>query len=151
MSFKLTEDRASTIRRNFVRYTMFSAVVLCSFLVTQESADATGYRNYGRQYYSSWSYHPTTRYYYCRYNYQPTVTVNTYHHHYVIYYPSRPRYRYYYNPVRRTYWGRYEVDANGNAVGYSMLAKEDRKSTLDEIPESAFPKASKNAPHPGVR
>ena len=107
--------------------------------VTADQADAYNYR---RQYYSSWSYRPSTSYHYCRYYYTPTVTTYTHSYHYVVYYPSRPRYRYYYNPVRRVYWGRFEVDDQGKPVGYSMLAKKDRKESLDDIPESAFPKAS---------
>lgn len=95
-----------------------------------------------RQYYSSWSYHPTTRYHYCRYYYRPTTYATTYSYHYVIYYPSRPRFRYYYNPVRRVYWGRYEVDCQGNTVGYSKLKPEDQKPSLDQIDESAFPPAT---------
>ena len=116
-------------------------LVVCVAAINVTANDAEAGR-FGRQYYSSWSYHPTQQYHYCRYYYQPTVRTQTYHYHYVIYYPSRPRYRYYYNPVRRVYWGRYEVDCKGNPVGYSMLKPEDRKSKLSEIDESKFPPAS---------
>ena len=116
-------------------------LVVCVAAVGVTANDADAGR-FGRQYYSSWSYHPTQQYHYCRYYYQPTVRTQTYHYHYVIHYPSRPRYRYYYNPVRRVYWGRYEVDCKGNPVGYSMLKPEDRKSKLSEIDESKFPPAA---------
>ena len=115
---------------------VFALVGLASISVPQDEVEAARFR---RQYYSTWTYHPTANYHYCRYNYRPTVYTTTYQYHYVVRIPSRPRYRYYYNPVRRVYWGRYEVDCNGNSKGYSLLAPEDRKGSLDEIDESKFP------------
>ena len=89
-----------------------------------------------RHYYSGWSYQPARTYYYSYYYYKPYATYNGYAHHYCVYYTSSPRYVYYYNPVRRVYWGRYDVEAKG----YSMLAEKDRKADLKDIPEEAFPK-----------
>ena len=107
------------------------ALLLAAFAMTApETADA-GYR----QYYSSWSYHPTHSYHYRTYYYRPAPRVTTYSTHYVVYRPSTPRYVYYYNPVRRVYWGRYDTEQNG----YSLLAEKDRKEHLKDIPESAFP------------
>ena len=57
----------------------------------------------------------------------------------MIYYPSRPQYVYYYNPYRGTYRGRYPT-ATCEKGQYSMLAEEDRKARLEDIPEKAFPK-----------
>lgn len=88
-----------------------------------------------RHYYSSWSYYPQYTYYYTQYYYRPTVT-SDYSYHYCIYYPSSPRYVYYYNPYTRYYWGRYDTKEKG----YSLLAEKDRKTNLKEIPEEAFPK-----------
>jgi hypothetical protein len=56
----------------------------------------------------------------------------------VIYHPQRPKYYYYYNPVKRAYWGRCPVEQNGEAQ-YSLLAEKDRKGKLEEIAETAFP------------
>jgi hypothetical protein len=92
-----------------------------------------------RQSYGSWSYNPGTSYYYTSYYYKPVVTYPTYKHHYCIYYPTKPRFVYYYNPVRKVYWGRYDVKDKG----YSLLAEKDRKEKLDDIPEKAFPKPGK--------
>lgn len=89
----------------------------------------------GRQYYGGWSYRPTHRYYYRSYYYKPYASYGRYNYHYCVYYPSRPRYVYYYNPYRKVYWGRYDLEQKG----YSLLADEDRKEKLDDIPESAFP------------
>lgn len=94
------------------------------------SADAAG-----RHYYSSWSYHPQRSYHYVQYYYKPEPTYTTYNYHYCIYYPSAPQYVYYYNPYSKHYWGRYDVKNKG----YSLLAEADRKGSLKEIPESAFP------------
>ncbi|MGI9473442.1 MAG: hypothetical protein ACR2NZ_18010, partial [Rubripirellula sp.] len=132
---------AASPRVRFTRRAFTIQLLLGIAFVTVGAEQAEAYQ-FRRQYYSSWSYRPTTSYHYCRYYYTPTVTHHTHSYHYVLYYPSRPRYRYYYNPVRKVYWGRFEVDTAGKPVGYSMLAKEDRKSSLDDIPESAFPKAA---------
>jgi hypothetical protein len=100
-----------------------------------ESASA----HYGyRQYYGGWTYNPIQTYYYRPYYYQPYASAS-YSYHYVVSYPSQPQYYYYYNPVRHYYWGRYDRQAKG----YSLLAEKDRKSKLEEIPASAFPKPGK--------
>lgn len=89
-----------------------------------------------RQYYSSWTYYPERTYYYRAYYYKPYVEYPNYTYHYVITYPSQPRYYYYYNPQRRVYWGRYDTEAKG----YSLLDEKDRKAKIEDIPEEAFPK-----------
>jgi hypothetical protein len=104
---------------------------------------------YYRQYYTSWSYHTTTRYYYRTYYYYPTPTATTYSYHYAICYPSQPRYVYYYNPVTRVYWGRFEFGEDGKPKGYSLLAPKDRKERLADIPESAFPPPAEMPAIPG--
>jgi len=91
---------------------------------------------YRRHYYASWSYYPRNNYYYRYYYYKPYVNYEGYKYHYCIYYTSRPRYVYYYNPYARTYWGRYDLQEKG----YSELAMNDRKGSLSDIPETAFPK-----------
>ena len=89
-----------------------------------------------RQYYSSWNYYPQRSYYYRHYYYQPYASYTGYKYHYCIHYPSTPRYVYYYNPYRRVYWGRYDLESKG----YSLLAEKDRNGDLKQIPETAFPK-----------
>lgn len=92
-----------------------------------------------RQYYSGWSYYPARSYYYRSYYYKPYDAYRGYKYHYTIYYPSRPRYVYYYNPYKQTYWGRYDLESKG----YSMLEEKDRKGKLTDIPEEAFPEPGK--------
>jgi len=105
---------------------------------------------YYRQYYTSWSYYTTTRYYYRTFYYYPTPVSTTYSYHYAIYYPSQPRYVYYYNPTSQAYWGRFEYDEAGKAKGYSLLAEKDRKGNLADIPESAFPAPAAMPAIPGT-
>jgi hypothetical protein len=97
---------------------------------------------YGRQYYGGWTYHPQYTYYYSYYYYKPYPDYEGYRHHYCIYYPSQPRYIYYYNPQGGYYWGRLDLEAKGDAK-YQLLAEKDRKASIKDIPESAFPKPQK--------
>lgn len=92
-----------------------------------------------RQYYSGWRRHSSYSYYYRYYYYQPTYSYSGYKYHYVIYYPSTPRYYYYYNPYNGNYWGRFDTQGKPGEQ-YSLLAEKDRKDTLSAIPEAAFPK-----------
>src|SRR3954452_17213587 len=109
-------------------------------------ARAGGYRKY----YTSGSYSSPPRYYYRTYYYSPTPAATTYSYHYCVYYPSQPRYVYYYNPVSQQYWGRFEFGEDGRAKGYSLLAEKDRKGKLADIPESAFPKPAAMPAIPGA-
>lgn len=114
-------------------YARLSAVlfaIACLAALPQESLAE------GRHYYNTWSYYPQRTYYYVYYYYKPVETSEDYSYHYCIYYPSTPRYVYYYNPYTKLYWGRYDLQDKG----YSMLADKDRKTNLKEIPEMAFPK-----------
>ena len=114
------------------RFLIIATVLAGTMLTVQQSQAAY------RQYYSSWNYHPQRSYYYRTYYYKPQPTYTSYNYHYCIHYPSRPRYVYYYNPHSRHYWGRFDLEGT-NGEQYSILAEEDRKGTLAEIPESAFP------------
>jgi hypothetical protein len=97
--------------------------------------------HYGQPYYGGWNYYSSYGYYYRPYYYQPYGS-DSYHYHYCIYYPSQPSYVYYYNPYRHYYWGRLDLDAKGDNK-YSLLDEKDRKESLKDIPDSAFPKPGK--------
>ncbi len=118
------------------RRRLITTVLLAASVLSIAAPAATAAFNAYRQRYSSWSYYPSRSYYYRHYYYKPTVSYASYNHHYCVYYPTRPTYVYYYNPVRKVYWGRYDLKAGG----YSMLEEKDRNGDLDAIPESAFPK-----------
>jgi hypothetical protein len=92
-----------------------------------------------RQYYSGWHRHTGGSYYYRTYYYKPTPRYVGYRHHYVIYHPRYRNHYYYYNPYKKVYWGRCPVHTDGRGQ-YSHLAEADRRATLEEIPETAFPK-----------
>lgn len=124
---------------------LFQSLLLCSLPLTTGRPVEAATAVLTRQYYSSWTYQPRQRYYARRFYYKPTPTYSGYSYHYAIYYPKRyssrarySRYVYYYNPVRRVYWGRFDLEGEPGKQ-YSLLKQADRKSNLDEIPESAFP------------
>lgn len=106
---------------------------------------------YVRQYYTpEWTYNTGFGYYYTTYYFQPAVVVEpVYTYHYAIYYPVQPTYVYYYNPVTQVYWGRFDVNAKGEKR-YSVLAPKDRKGSLKDIPESAFPPLAAMPKIPGA-
>ena len=113
-------------------------VMLASAVVSEPAAAQSGHSSYGspRQYYSSWSKHPTKDYHYRRLYYKPNPTYVGYKHQYVIYYPARPKHCYFFNPYKKTYWGRCEIQHGGK---YSMLPQIHRKPNIQDIPETAFP------------
>jgi len=111
------------------------------------AVEAYGNNYAARQYYSGWRKYPERPYYYRVYYYKPSVSYAGYKHHYVIYDPQRPRFVYYYNPYKKVYWGRCPTNCEGRPE-YSMLKEEDRKATLEEIPEKAFPKPAALPPIP---
>jgi hypothetical protein len=88
----------------------------------------------GRQYYGGWQ-SSGRGYSFSTYHYQPYAGSPTYLYNYAISYPSAPRYVYYFNPYKGTYWGRFDVQTKG----YSLLAEKDRAGQLKDIPAKAFP------------
>ncbi len=125
----------------------FQVLMVAALLFSGVLAATTAVAGYGRCYYSSWSYYPQRSYYYCNCNYQPYVNSDSYSYHYCVYVPTQPRYCYYYNPGSQTYWGRYDLESKG----YSMLAEKDRKQSLKDIPETAFPKPGAMPTIPGAK
>jgi hypothetical protein len=97
-----------------------------------------------RQAYSAWC--KQGGYYFCCYYYQPAAD-GPYKSQRCIYYPARPNYVYYYNPTKKLYWGRYDM----NAKGYSLLAEKDRAEKLTGIDEKAFPKPGAMPPVPETK
>lgn len=114
-----------------------AAVLAACLGISGPTTQANTYSS--RQYYTGWSRHPQRTYYYRHYYYKPAATYYGYKHHYVIYYPKRPQYVYYYNPYKKVYWGRCPSSCGGTEQ-YSLLAEEDRKANIEDIPEKAFPK-----------
>lgn len=104
--------------------------ILAAGLALGSAGLAVGY--YGSSY-SQWSYQPNRGYYWSRYSYR--VGRGGYGYHYAVYYRNRPRYVYYYNPVRQVYWGRFDMQAKL----YSELRPEHRKNELKDIAEESFP------------
>src|SRR4051812_39568680 len=80
-----------------------------------------------RQYYSTWTKHGTKNYYYCSYHYKASADDTDYQYHYGIYYPSRGKRIYMYNPNTRKFWGAWD------GTKYSLLPKDKQKASLDDI------------------
>src|SRR5262245_62253503 len=95
---------------------------------------STAQAGHGRQWYTGWQ--PSGQgYYYSTYYYKPYAAYPTYCYNYAVWYPTASRYVYYFNPYRKTYWGRFDVQTKG----YSLLAEKDRAGRLKDVPEQAFP------------
>jgi hypothetical protein len=84
------------------------------------------------------------------YYYKPYPTYASYHYHYGIYYPSQPRYVYYYNPYSRHYWGRFDTEGK-EGEQYALLAEKGREEQRKDVPESAFPKPGAMPPIPEAK
>ena len=90
-----------------------------------------------RQKYGEWKKHASKPYYYRSYFFTRSPEDKEYQYHYGIYYPSRGKRVYLFNPQTKQYWGYWE----GNR--YSILAKDRRKATIDDIPAEDFPMPGK--------
>jgi hypothetical protein len=117
--------------KSFQLFALAGAVALVAALGVS-SAQA----GFGRQYYGGWR--PSGHgYSFSTYHYNPYASYPSYCYNYAIWYPTTPRYVYYFNPYKGTYWGRFDVLTKG----YSLLAEKDRAGQLKDIPEKAFPAA----------
>jgi hypothetical protein len=99
-------------------------------LVSLTHAQAPGQRQY---YSAKWTKHTTKNYYYRNYYFKKAAKDEEYTYHYAIYFPSRGKRIYMYNPQSRKYWGAWEGDK------YSLLPKDKQKASLDEIAAEDFP------------
>ena len=118
-----------------LKFTAFGSVVACCLFMAPAVAEAKNYTGSYSQVHSGHGY----SYRYFNY-YSPSAKENRYH--LAVYHPNHPRYVYFYNPVTKKYWGRYDLTTSG----YSTLAEAYRKPTIAEIPECAFPKAGAMPP-----
>jgi hypothetical protein len=101
-----------------------------------------------RQYYGPWAFYEHRGYHYRSLYYQPKPGA-AYKYHYCISFQANPRYVYFFDPVSRKYWGRLDLQVEGEER-FSLLRAEDQKPLLRDIPEAAFPKAGKMPAIPGA-
>jgi hypothetical protein len=144
-------DRAALPTRLFlVGLALAAGVVASPSLSLAQSGYSPPYGGSPRQYYSDWKPYPSGNGYYRDYYYKPTPTYAGYRHHYVTLYPSHPDRAYFYNPYKQTYWGYCPTAYSGEyeEPAYSRLPEEYQKSSLAEIPDSAFPHLGKLPPIP---
>ncbi len=100
-----------------------------------------------RQYYSPWRKHAEKPYYYRWYYFKASPGDKEYQYHYGIYYPSRGKRVYLYNPHAKTFWGYYDMKAKG----YSLLPATKRRQRIDDIPAEAFPEPGNMPSIPGAK
>ncbi len=122
----------------------FQATLSAAALLLASAAVWAGDYYSPRQYYSQWQKSPQSNYAYRTYYYKPTPDYAGYKHHYVI---QKGDHCYFYNPYEKQYWGRCPLKHGGQPT-YQLLAPADRKPTLAQIPESAFPPAGPLPPIP---
>src|SRR5262245_28932623 len=89
--------------------------VAAGLLLGLASLSAWGASSAPRQYYGYYRFYKPGNYFYRLYYYKPSPNYVGYKHHYTIYYPSRPRFQYFYNPYKKVYWGRCPARTNGKA------------------------------------
>jgi hypothetical protein len=128
--------------------TRYSGLAFALVLIACAAAPAQAKSYNSRQYYSGWRKYSKGGYYYRTYYYKPHSAYSGYRHHYAVYYPTRPKYIYFYNPYKKVYWGRCPSHWAPGRPTYSQLRERDRKGRLQDIPEKAFPPMKKMPPVP---
>jgi hypothetical protein len=118
------------------RKRLILGAVMAALPLLAASAVALGDDYSPRQYYGAWEHRRS--YSYRTYYYKPTSTYAGYRHHYVVSYPHDHQHYYYYNPYKRTFWGRCDAYGEGQPY-YSRLPEEYQRAKLADIPENAFP------------
>jgi hypothetical protein len=135
MNFRLPPYKG-LLMASFMRLSIVMCLLGTASLPAREDAP--------RQYYSNWRKHGEKPYYYRWYYFKPAASDKEYQYHYGIYYPSRGKRVYLYNPQAKKFWGFYDMEAKG----YSLLPPEKRRERIDDIPAEAFPKPGKMPPLP---
>jgi hypothetical protein len=121
----------------------------CALALSAGAVPLAGAKSfYSRQYYGDWKRYSKGGYYYRSYYYKPYSSYHGYRHHYAVYYPSKPKYTYFYNPYKKVYWGRCPSHCEPDQPRYSLLPEKYRKAHLEDIPENAFPPMKKMPPVP---
>jgi hypothetical protein len=126
---------------------MMRNVLLSVLFVLLAAVVVAAQEKTARQYYSAWRKHAEKPYYYRWYYFKVSATDKEYQYHYAIYYPSRGKRLYLYNPHAKTFWGYYDMKAKG----YSLLLPAKRRPRIDDIPAEAFPEPGKMPPIPGAK
>lgn len=90
-----------------------------------------------RQYYSPWRENASEGYFYRTFYFKADPAADAYDRHYVVSYPGRDDYLYFYDPTTRLFWGR--VLRNGEeGWRFSLIHAIDRQKRVSDIPEAAY-------------
>jgi len=117
--------------KKIISSAVLAIVALVGFASMPNQAEAGN-----RSHYSRPTFHKS--FHYRQYNYYSNHH-KSYRQHYAFYFNHSPKHVYFYNPHKKQWWGRYDLEVGG----YSLLKETDRKAELNDIPESAFPKPGK--------
>lgn len=115
----------------FIAGIVLSVVTLVGLASMPTSAEAGHRSSYSRPTFHK-NYHVRQYTYYSNHH-------RAYRSHHAFYFNHKPKHVYFYNPHKRAWWGRYDLETGG----YSLLKEQDRKAELSDIPEHAFPKPGK--------
>ncbi len=104
--------------------------------------------NYNNSYhslsYSNWTYDQSHGYYYCTCSYRPSAYAE-WNKYICIYNSQYGNCVYFYNPIQKNYWGRYDY----NAKGFSLLAAGYQRGAIADLPQDKFPAVVAQTTIPG--
>src|SRR5207244_2381430 len=121
-------------------------IVLVCLATGALAAAAPAVAQQPRQHYSKY-WAKNKGYYFKQYFYKPTPGAVAYRMQYVIYYSSKPRFYFFFNPYNRLYWGRYDRQEGA----YSKLPEPQQRGQVAEIKEAAFSAPAGMPPVPESR
>ena len=127
-------------------YRSVAIVLLCGLAIPVASAEPVEFADPAnvRQYYAGWMKAASKPYYYRNYYYKKAPADKEYSYHYAIYYPSRGKKVYMYNPQTKKYWGYWDGE------NYSLLPQDKQKASIDDIAAEDFPKPGKAPTIPDI-
>lgn len=136
-----------------MRFTAYIVILSACLVAIPSPSEAAATKAGARQYYSNgktvgrWQHYPQQKAYGMYYKYKPSAKSNGYQYHWAYYYPSRPKYVYYYNPVANVYWGRCPLNPTKQNP-YQILDYADRHADLGTILEEKFKPLPSEINHP---
>jgi len=129
---------------------LVSGLIVLTSLTLEARAQEEAVTDLPRQYYSDqWEKSPGGRFYFLRYYYRPTATDTEYQMHYVVWYPDREDYFYYFNLSDRRYWCRALSQVRPDLNLWQVLDEDEEKEQLGEIGDTWDRKQLKRPLIPG--
>lgn len=89
------------------------------------------------QFYSKWQPSPSKSYYYRVLQIQTPAPTERSFEFVLVHYPDRPKMFYFFDPVEKTYLGRFKLRSSTEKC-FELLSASDRNASLNEIKETAY-------------